>query len=53
METQKAQNGQNSIEKKAGKPLSLTSDHKAIEIKHYGTGTKIDLQINGTGQKAL
>ena len=54
METQKTSNSQSSIEKKKMEPEksgSLTSDSttKLQSSKWYGTGTKTEIQINGTG----
>ena len=57
METQETLNSQNNIEKeklKWRKRSFLTSNNttKLQVSKQYGTGTKTEIQINGTGQKA-
>ena len=53
METQKTMENQNNLGKeiKAGGSSSLTLDYntKLQLSRHYGTGTKTKIQINGTG----
>ena len=57
METQKTPNSQNSLEKEEmelEKSIFLTSDYttKVQSSRQHGTGTKTEIQINGTKQKA-
>ena len=57
METQKTPNSQNSLEKEEmelEKSIFLTSDYttKVQSSRQHGTGTKMEIEINGTKQKA-
>ena len=55
METQKTPNSQSNLKKNGAGRIRLPAfrlNYEDIVIKQYGTGTKIELQINGTGQKA-
>ena len=54
MEIQKTSNSQSNLEKEEwnwrNQPSSYTT--KIQSSRHYGTGTKTEIQINGTKQKA-
>ena len=55
METQKPSDSLNNLEKEELEELTcLTSDYtrKLQSSRQYGTGTKTEIQINGTKQKA-
>ena len=50
MEIQKTSNSQSNLEKEEWTDFRLYN--KATVIRQYGTGTKTEIQINGTKQKA-
>ena len=50
MEIQKTSNTQSNLEKEEWTDFRLYN--KATVIRQYGTGTKTEIQINGTKQKA-
>ena len=52
MEIQKTSNSQSNLEKEEWNCLTSGSTTKLQSSRQYGTGTKTEIQINGTKQKA-
>ena len=52
MEIQKILNSQSNLEKEESTCLTSVSTTKPQSSRQYGTGTKTEIQINGTKQKA-
>ena len=52
METQKTLNSQSNLEKEEWSFLTSAYSTKLQSSRQYGTGTKIEIQTNGTRQKA-